>query len=1042
MNDAPNTPINEDPLLTAYALGELDPQSDDYKTIAAQAADDPALQEQIEQIASLGNQLKTSYEQAAGPGLNEAVLSKLVDTSETPTAPIARIHRKPSLTRRLLPYAGVAACTALATASVFLTMQPETQPPVQAQQNEKPGYETVVTEPVVHNIDPIAQTKEKLATPMTFSNDNMSLHQVFQEIQTKTGVNVIANWPSLELVGVDLASLITIYVKDVPAQTLLELTLDQLSADLFGDDKLSYRIKENLIQIDTMRSLKQDVETQIYDINPLLAQQTILTKLKGDLFRSLAIAKGYHNPEDKTKQSGGSLFGGSDTFFSLSELSILDSRTRETNGRLTGMTADPASVYDIRDLLVQVPNFKNAPGFDLNDALAGPVENSGGSGGGGQGGLFGDDSDSDEASGPTVDGKPLTFEQELMLGDREDRIDELSELIQNSIGNADEWLDEESTLHEAQGKLAIKTTPENHQAIQRLLDKLAPAGKANEKDDIELLAKNVIDEVELGLMQLENREVVREIERERRERFAKLNDNPFKLAEHEPLSTFSVDVDTASYAYGRRAILNNKTLPTPDSVRIEEWINYFDYGYTAPIVDPDKIPNGRLTTSALEKLEAADESFVPFATEVEVVQCPWTKGNQLVRIGIQAMEVAQNERLPAHLVFLLDVSGSMNSSDKLGLVQQGMPMLLDQLNDNDKVSIVVYAGASGLVLEAAEAADKNKIKEAIAKLRAGGSTAGGAGIKLAYDIADKHFVTGGINRVILCTDGDFNVGTSNTDELVELVKTKANPAPENDGEAEHKGVYLSVMGFGTGNLNDEMMEKITNAGNGNYHYIDSVNEAVKTMSSQAGSTLVTVAKDVKLQLEFNPAKVASYRLIGYENRLLRNEDFNNDTIDAGDIGAGHSVTALYEIVPTKVQADKPKEEQPDIDDLRYQKPRGLAEAAELPELLTLKLRYKPVDTAATQGTSRKVVKHVPANAVAFDQASEATRFTSSVAALGMILRGSPHKGQATSHWAVETAQGAKAHDPNGYRNEFIQLATQVGLLEAARDNAFRKDLVE
>ena len=1040
-NSGGNPSGGEDPKLTAYALGELDPQSEDYKTIAAKVADDPALQEQVQQIASLGDQLRQSYDQAPTPGLDDATLTNLVNTPEAhamPAAPIARIHRRPSLTRRLLPYAGVAACTALATAGVFMVMQPEVKPPAQAQQNDKPAIQAVVPEPVVNNLDPIAQTKEKLTTPMTFSNDNMSMHQVLKEISAKTGVNVVANWASLELVGVDIATLITIQIKDVPAQTLLELTLDQASADLFDEDKLSYRVKENLVQIDTIRSLKQDVETQIYDINPLLAQQTILTKLKGDLFRGLAIKKGYHKPADQQGQSGGSLFGGSDTFFSLGELSIKEGKSKRNNQRLTGMTAGPGSVYEIRELTDQVPNFKNAPGFDLNDALAGPVTNSGGSGGGGQGGLFGDDSDNDEASGPTVDGKPLTIEQERMLDDREDQIEALQELIQNSIGNPDDWLDEVSTLQEVEGKFAIKTTPENHQAIQRLLDKLAPAGKAIEKEDIEKLANNVIDEVEQGLMLLEHREIIREIERERRERFADLTDNPFKLAEHEPLSTFSVDVDTASYAYGRRAIMNSRTLPTPDVIRIEEWINYFDYGYTAPVVDPDKIPNGRLTTAALEKLEAADESFVPFATEVEVVQCPWTEGNQLVRIGIQAMEVAQTDRPPAHLVFLLDVSGSMNSSDKLGLVQQGMPMLLDQLNDQDKVSIVVYAGASGLVLEAAEAADKNKIKEAITKLRAGGSTAGGAGIKLAYDIASKHFVTGGINRVILCTDGDFNVGTSDTDELVELVKTKANP----QGEGENKGVYLSVMGFGRGNLNDEMMEKITNAGNGNYHYIDSVNEAVRTMSSQAGSTLVTVAKDVKLQLEFNPARVASYRLIGYENRVLRNEDFNNDTVDAGDIGAGHSVTALYEIVPMKVQADKPKEEQPDIDDLRYQKPRGLAEAAELPELLTLKLRYKPVDAKAEQGTSRKVVKHVPANAVAFEKASEATRFTSSVAAMGMILRGSKHRGQATSHWVVETAQAAKAHDPNGYRNEFIQLATQVGLLEAQRDNAFRKDLVE
>jgi len=609
-----------------------------------------------------------------------------------------------------------------------------------------------------------------------------------------------------------------------------------------------------------------------------------------------------------------------------------------------------------------------------------------------------------------------------------------------TVGDPDEWLDEESTLTEIGGKLVIKTTPENHEQIEQLLADLKHRAvpEAQQKEQVEQLADLVAIDIRERLDDIERQRVELQIDQLERARFGIINDNPFKIAEHEPLSTFSVDVDTASYSFGRRAILSDRTLPNPDAVRIEEWINYFDYGYTAPTVDPDKLPNGRLTTAALEKLEAADESFVPFATDVEVAQCPWTPGNQLVRIGIQAMDVNKDDRPPSHLVFLLDVSGSMNSADKLGLVQQGMPMLLDQLNDNDKVSIVVYAGASGLVLEAAEASDKNKIKEAIAMLRAGGSTAGAEGIQLAYKLAEKHFVAGGVNRVILCTDGDFNVGTSDTDELVELVKAKANP----EGEAKNKGVYLSVMGFGRGNLNDEMMEKITNAGNGNYHYIDSVNEAVKTMSSQAGGTLVTVAKDVKLQLEFNPAKVASYRLIGYENRVLRNEDFNNDTVDAGDIGAGHSVTALYEIVPVPVQAQKPEQAQPDIDDLRYQKPRGLAAAAQLPELLTLKLRYKPVDAEAEQGTSRKVVKHVPAEAVEFEKASESTRFASSVAAMGMILRGSPYRGTANTQWVAETVVNAKTHDPNGYRDEFFKLATQVGILETQREEALRKDLVD
>ncbi|MEM6505324.1 MAG: von Willebrand factor type A domain-containing protein [Planctomycetota bacterium] len=1153
MNDHTNTPMPEDALLTAYALGELDPLSDEYKTIAAKAADDPALQARIDQIAALGSQLSESYDQAAGPGLDDAALNNLVNLSD---APIARIRRKASLTRRLLPYAGVAACAALATAGVFLLAQPNTpsdriagDDPAQLETDSAPGdpakhkidqlitikldqtplvealpqiaqaagmtinydvddvfdpaeliqvvrhpisldltdaparaaLESALTQvnapypPTGYTLDyhvtdsanirvdkrealssaglppvmgtalaaiPLEQRLERirtqLQTPVTLNIDSFPLAVALHQIKEQTGVQQLINWPSLELVGVDPDTLISIRLENIPAQEVLKAVLQQASYDAFDDDKAGIRLHENYVQIDTLRSLKGDVETRIYDINHLITQQTLLTKLKGDLFRNLYLDE-YKDDFDIVAQanSGGALFGGGAALFGDG----FDSGHRFSLDGLASTGGRTNGVYDIRDLNVDAPQFSRAPGFDLNDALSN--SSSGGSGGGiggdGQGGLFGDDSDSEEESGPrTLAGEPLTFQQEAILADRQERTDEIDYMITNVVGNPDEWLDEESTINQLDGKLAIKTTPENHQAIQDLLDKLAPAGKEIQPEDIEALAKDVVDDVEKALIAIEQRREIREIERERRERFAELSDNPFKIAEHEPLSTFSVDVDTASYAYGRRAILQNKTLPNPNSIRIEEWINYFDYGYTAPVVDPDLLPNGRLTTAALEKLEAADQAFAPFTTDVEVAHCPWAEGHQLVRIGIKAMEVAQTERSPAHLVFLLDVSGSMNSGDKLGLVQRGMPMLLDQLNDNDKVSIVVYAGASGLVLEAAEASDKNKIKEAIASLRAGGSTAGAAGIKLAYEMAEKHFIEGGVNRVILCTDGDFNVGTSNTDELVELVTSKANP----EGDNKDKGVYLSVMGFGTGNLNDAMMEKVTNAGNGNYHYIDSVDEAVKTMSQQAGGTLITVAKDVKLQLEFNPARVASYRLIGYENRVLRDEDFNNDTVDAGDIGAGHSVTALYEIVPVPVQQNKPAAEQPDIDELRYQKPRGLAEAADLPELLTVKLRYKPVDAAAEQGTSRKVVKHVPAEAVGFAKASEATRFTASVAAMGMILRGSPHKGDATTRWVVDTAQAAKENDPNGYRDEFVRIATQAGLLEMQRDEAFRNDLVD
>jgi Ca-activated chloride channel family protein len=920
MNDHTDTPMPDDALLTAYALGELDPQSDDYQAIAARVAEDPELQAQVESIRQLADRLQQSYEHASGPGLDTDALMQLGEATQCGEAldahaPLARIQPKRPLTRRLLPYAGVAACTALATAGVFIALQQDPFNNVASTNIDLQGGTAMEYEPSVY---PMEST----------SPENDAPHWQLAPAPTSTPSS--PHTPALA------------------------------TADPLGLSKQNDKSRYAFGHSDSV-----NLGVSLYDerLQPGYAGQGRLGAK-----REAALADGR-----------------------VADRFISDLAPSEP-----GRPEDRALNYLERER-------KRAEHSDVQSNEARKAEE--------------------------VKSYLRAARRHQLDGDYDESLKQLDAAL---------FLDPENAVVKAYREMVrdTQTAVADHRLHRNRDLEIDPA--------IERQAIELANAIEARIIEVERREELRMMERERRERFGEINDNPFKLAEHEPLSTFSVDVDTASYAFGRRAILTEKTLPPPDAVRIEEWINYFDYAYTAPVVDPEALPNGRLTTASLKKLEAADESFVPFSTEVEVAQCPWNANNQLVRIGIQAMDVDRSDRPPAHLVFLLDVSGSMNSPDKLGLVQRGMPMLLDQLNENDKVSIVVYAGATGLILEAAEAADQNKIKEAIARLRAGGSTAGGAGIELAYSIAEKHFIEGGINRVILCTDGDFNVGTSDTRSLVKLVEEKANPkADPNHEDAENKGVYLSVMGFGRGNLNDEMMEKITNAGNGNYHYIDSVNEAVKTMSSQAGGTLVTVAKDVKLQLEFNPARVASYRLIGYENRVLRNEDFNDDTVDAGDIGAGHSVTALYEIVPMlQAEGEGAADAELAIDDLRYQKPRGLADAANLPELLTLKLRYKPVDAKAEEGTSRKIVKHVPAKAVAFDKASETTRFASSVAAMGMILRGSPHKGEATTRWVVETAQAASEHDPNGYRDEFIRLATQAGLLEMEREDAFRPGFVE
>ncbi|HUS38691.1 MAG TPA: von Willebrand factor type A domain-containing protein, partial [Pirellulales bacterium] len=365
------------------------------------------------------------------------------------------------------------------------------------------------------------------------------------------------------------------------------------------------------------------------------------------------------------------------------------------------------------------------------------------------------------------------------------------------------------------------------------------------------------------------------------DQYAKIYENPFRRSLDHPLSTFSIDVDTASYANTRRFLLENNALPPAGAVRIEEMVNYFPYDYAPPTDDEQ-----------------------PFATNVEVASSPWQPGNRLVRIGIKGRVIENEERPASNLVFLLDVSGSMNSPDKLPLLKKGIKRLVDQLSENDRVAIAVYASASGLVLPSTPAYDATKIHAALDRLQAGGSTNGGDGIRLAYNTARKHFIAGGTNRVLLCTDGDFNVGTTSPDQLIELVEKEAKT-----------GVFLSVLGFGRGNLNDAMMEKISNRGNGNYAYIDSRKEAEKVLVQQTGGTLVTIAKDVKIQIEFNPAEVNAYRLIGYENRMLKAEDFNDDAKDAGEIGAGHTVTALYEIVPADGDVALAAANLPTVDDL-------------------------------------------------------------------------------------------------------------------------------
>jgi Ca-activated chloride channel homolog len=472
-----------------------------------------------------------------------------------------------------------------------------------------------------------------------------------------------------------------------------------------------------------------------------------------------------------------------------------------------------------------------------------------------------------------------------------------------------------------------------------------------------------------------------------REGYNRIYENSYQRASNNPLSTFGIDVDTASYSNVRRFI-NSGVMPPKDAVRLEELINYFTYDYPQPKGDR------------------------PFSINTEVANAPWNPQHKLVHIGLQGKSFSTKDLPPNNLVFLIDVSGSMNSPDKLPLVKASLKYLVSELRAKDSVTIVVYAGAAGLVLPPTPGNQKEKILDSIDKLEAGGSTAGGAGIQLAYKVARDNFIKQGNNRVILATDGDFNVGVSSDGELVRMIEEK-----------REQGVFLSVLGFGTGNLQDAKMEQLADKGNGNYAYIDSLLEAKKVLVTQMGGTLFTIAKDVKIQVEFNPAKVQAYRLVGYENRVLQNQDFNDDKKDAGELGAGHSVTAIYEIIPVGVASDV---KLPEVDPLKYQPNPATTSASQTDELMQVKLRYKKPNETVSQLITQSVMD----KPVKLENASANFRFATAVAAFGMVLRDSEYKGTANFEEVLRLANQAKGEDKEGYRAEFIRLVESCKTLVA------------
>lgn len=476
------------------------------------------------------------------------------------------------------------------------------------------------------------------------------------------------------------------------------------------------------------------------------------------------------------------------------------------------------------------------------------------------------------------------------------------------------------------------------------------------------------------------------------EEYGKIIENPFLGAKDNPLSTFSIDVDNAAYSNVRRYLSEWNQLPPNGAVRLEEMINYFDYDYPQPTGEH------------------------PFSVNMELSQAPWAQEHQLLHIGLQGKDLNYDELKPSNLVFLIDCSGSMSSNNKLPLLKKGLKMLLSQLDDKDKVAIVAYAGAAGLVLPATPASQANKILSALDRLEAGGSTAGGQGIELAYKTAQEALIEGGNNRVILATDGDFNVGPSSSSDLVDLITEKRK-----------LDIYLTICGFGMGNYKDDSMEQISNAGNGNYFYIDNEKEAKKVFVREMRANMFSIAKDVKIQIEFNPQWVKAYRLVGYENRLLKAEDFDDDTKDAGELGAGHTVTAIYEIIPQGSASTQKVTQQPA---LKYQDAPSIKNNSS--DLMTLKLRYKPLDSDKSKLLEFNLNKDA-----AVEQTSDNFRFSAAVAAFGMLLRDSEFKGTANFDKVKNWALSAKGQDPNGDRAELvklIQLAAQIKSNAAAQNN--------
>ncbi len=946
--------------LTDYALGRFDDDAEQRAAVERELADDPEAQRYVTETRELADTVSEALHAQTAVGLTDQQHATLdQEIASMTNQPTESVDPSRGASRHgLLPFAtAVAAGIAGAVLSSLITvkMLRETHPPAaeappvagapaQDSTPNKDDTQQASPRPVtVRTSHPLLDETElrKLDKPIDVAFEATPIREVLETIRDATGVNLVVEWAKLESVGADEAQ-ISLKLQAVPARQLLKLVLAQASA-VSELEPLGFDVWEDSVVVSTRRALKRNTVVLTYDVRDLVDAR--LTG--GPLFDLNSALSG--------TSSGGTSGAG---LFSDEPLSPI-------RPRLAGGHARPS------DLRIAPRPTQRERVFDQANHATAVASTS----------LFGDDDS----------------ELEYTMAER---LEEIATLIRDVSDDQEDWASyggEHASLKYVEHKLVIKATPERHRQVLALLDQLRqgrPAPQLQPRED-EPNPENLNEAAAAMRAQAEElarlRAELDDANRLAAETYELIVDNPFKLVADEPLSTFSVDVDTASYANTRR-FLNDGALPPPDAVRIEELINYFRYDYAPPPADADD----------------------PFAAHLEVNACPWQRDHKLVRIGIKGKEVDAGERPPSNLVFLIDVSGSMESPDKLPLLKQGLELMVNELDDTSRVAVVVYASSEGIALPSTPATNKRAIIDAIRHLQAGGSTAGEAGIQLAYKIAEQHFIKGGVNRVILATDGDFNVGVSDTSELVRLIEQK-----------RQTGVFLSVLGFGTGNLKDERMEQLADHGNGNYNYIDTIREAQKVLVEQMGGTIVPIAKDVKLQLEFNPSKVKSFRLIGYENRVLQHEDFNDDTKDAGEIGAGHTVTALYEIVPRAAgnPADAPAKR---VDDLKYQKRPELTDAAGSDELLTLKLRYKQPD--GQQSKLLSVTVNDNAEPKLADSSAD-FRFAASVAGFGMLLRDSPHKGNVDWSKVHELATQSLAGMPKGtelnYRQEFVKLVEKA-----------------